>query len=184
IQLFFLLLTVVFVPLKLAAQDQRATTSGGLTLEDCIAYALKNQPAVQQARIDEEITEREIKAELAGWLPQIGATANVQHYLKMPVTIFPNEAGVLVPRQIGTVNSSNLSLVADQTIFNNEVFFASRGSRYVRLQSDQNTYNEKISTIVTVSRASYDVLLSQKQLDILDEDIIRQERQLKDARAQ
>jgi outer membrane protein TolC len=54
----------------------------------------------------------------------------------------------------------------------------------VRLQSDQNTYNQKISTIVTVSRAFYDVLLSQKQLDILDEDIIRQERQLKDARAQ
>jgi outer membrane protein len=185
IQLFFLLLTAVLLPQKMVAQDQGgAAPAGRLTLEECIAYALKNQPAVQQAHIDEQITEREIKAALADWYPQIGATANVQHYLKMPVTIFPNEAGVLVPRQIGTVNSSNLSLVADQTIFNSDVFFASRGSKYVRLQSDQNTYNEKINTIVAVSQAFYDVLLSQKQLDILDEDIIRQERQLKDARAQ
>jgi outer membrane protein len=177
--LFWLLL-----PAVLRAQQAGTTASDSLTLEQCIAYALQNKPSVQQAYIDEQIARRETKAALAGWFPQLGVDANLQHYLKMPVTIFPNEAGVLVPRQIGTVNSSNLSLVADQAIFNNDLFFASRGSRYVRRQSEQNTFNEKINTIVTVSQAYYDVLLSQEQLKILDQDIIRQEKQLKDAKAQ
>ncbi len=181
----FFLLTGAFIPLKLAAQgNQNQPATGALTLEQCVAYALQNRPSVQQAHIDEQITEREIKARLADWYPQISANGNVQHYLKMPVTIFPNENGVLVPRTIGTANNSSLSLLADQTIFSNEVVTATRGARYVRLQSDQNTINEKINTIVRVSQAFYDVLLTQEQLKILDQDIIRQEKQLKDARAQ
>ncbi|KAA9340233.1 TolC family protein [Adhaeribacter soli] len=182
-RLRILLFAGALIPFQAEAQ-QTPPPAEALTLDQCIAYALKNKPSVQQAYLDEQITEREIKAALADWFPQLGVAANLQHYLKMPVTIFPNEAGVLVPRQIGTVNSSNLSLVADQVIFNNDVFFASRGSRYVRLQSKQNTYNEKIDIVVNVSRAFYDVLLSQEQLKILDQDIIRQEKQLKDARAQ
>ncbi|MBK0403190.1 TolC family protein [Adhaeribacter sp. BT258] len=183
-RMLFLVLSGVFASPELVAQGNQPAATGALTLEQCLELALQNRPVMQQARIDEQITDREIKAELAAWLPQVGVAGNVQHYLKMPVTIFPNEAGVLVPRQIGTVNSSNLSLVVDQVIFNNDVFFASRGSRYLRRQSEQNTYNEKINTIVEVSRAYYDVLLSEEQLKILDQDIIRQEKQLKDARAQ
>jgi outer membrane protein len=183
--LFFLLFAAAFVPLPSAAQGNPATPeTGGLTLEQCIAYALQNKPSVKQAYIDEQIAERGIKAALADWYPQIFAAGNLQHYLKMPVTIFPNEAGVLVPRNIGTANTSSFSLLADQAIFNNEVVTAARGARYVRLQSDQNTINEKISTIVSVTQAFYDVLLTQEQLKILDQDIIRQEKQLKDAFAQ
>ena len=183
-RIFYLLLTGLLVPLVLAAQANQQVPEGALTLDQCIAYALKNKPSVQQANIDKQITEREIKAALADWLPQLGVAANVQHYIKMPVTIFPNEAGILVPRQIGTVNSSNISLLADQVIFNSDVLLASRSGRYVRLQSEQNIYNEKINTIVSVSQAFYSVLLSEEELKVLDQDIIRQEKQLKDARAQ
>ncbi|HSI91262.1 MAG TPA: TolC family protein [Adhaeribacter sp.] len=183
IRILFLLLPGSFGPLQLAAQEN-PPAAGALTLEQCIAYALQNRPSVQQAFIDEQIAEREIRASLADWLPQVHATGNLQHYLKMPVVIFPNEAGVLVPRTIGTVNTSNFSVLADQTIFSNEVVTASRGARYIRRQSDQITINEKINTIVRVSQAFYDVLLTREQLKILDQDIIRQEKQLKDAFAQ
>lgn len=179
IRIFYLLLTGFLLPLRLTAQEKQPAPEGALTLEQCIAYALQNKPSVQQAYIDEQITDREIKAALAGWLPQLGLDGNVQHYLKMPVTIFQGEE-----REIGTPYTSNLSLVANQAIFSNELFFASRGSRYVRLQSEQDIYNEKINTIVDVSQAFYSVLLSEEQLKILDQDIIRQEKQLKDAKAQ
>jgi outer membrane protein TolC len=183
IRIFFLLFFGAFVPLNLVAQENK-TQAGTMTLEQCVAYALKNRPAVQQAYIDEEITERDIKVALSDWFPQLNVNGNVQHYLKMPVTIFPNEAGLLVPRQIGTANTSNLSLVGEQAIFDQDVIFATRGSRFARLRSDQVTTNEKINTIVTVSQAFYDLLLTQEQLKILDQDIIRQQRQLKDAFAQ
>lgn len=171
-------------PAGIYAQIRADSLDGGLTLEQCIGFALKNKPAVQQALLDEEIGEREIRASLAGWLPQLGAQYNLQHFLKMPVTLFPNDAGVPTPRTIGVANTSNLQLQASQTIYNSDVLLASRASRFVRLQDDQNTRNVKINTVVGVSKAYYDVLLTQEQLRILEEAIIRQEKQLKDAYAQ
>jgi outer membrane protein len=171
-------------PLVISAQVRTDSVAGGLTLEQCLAFALQNRPAVQQAQLDEKIGEREVRASLAGWLPQLNAQYNLQHYLKMPITLFPNDAGVLTPRTIGVANTSNLLLQANQTLYNNDVLQASRASRFVRLQDDQNTINTKINTVVTVSKAFYDVLLTQEQLRILNEAITRQEKQLRDARAQ
>jgi outer membrane protein len=182
--LWYLIAGFLSSPLVTVAQVRTDSIAGGLTLEQCLAFALQNRPAVQQARLDEQIGEREIKASLSAWLPQLNAQYNLQHYLKMPITLFPNEAGVPTPRTIGVVNTSNILLQANQTLYSNDVLQASRAARYVRLQDDQNTISTKINTVVTVSKAFYDVLLTQEQLRILNEAITRQEKQLRDARAQ
>ena len=171
-------------PAALPAQVITEGGTGGLTLEQCIEFALKNRPVVQQSQLDEEISEREIRANLASWLPQISAQYNLQHYMKMPVTLFSLDGGPPTPRTLGVANTSGLNLQANQAIFNNDVLLASRAARFIRLQSGQFTQNTKINTVVTVSKAFYDILLTQEQLRILDEAIIRQEKQLHDARAQ
>lgn len=182
--LWCLAVGLLWSPEETAAQVRTDSVAGGLTLEQCLAFALENRPAVQQAQLDERIGEREIRASLAGWLPQLGAQYNLQHYLKMPITLFPNDAGVPTPRTIGVANTSNVLLQANQTLYSNDVLQASRAARFVRLQDDQNTINTKINTVVTVSKAFYDVLLTQEQLRILNEAITRQQKQLNDAKAQ
>src|ERR1700733_6851918 len=47
-----------------------------LTLKQCIDYALKNQPALKQSIINEDITKTTNDIALSGWLPQVGVTAN------------------------------------------------------------------------------------------------------------
>jgi len=184
-RIIFLMLSGIFSVLQVAAQgNQPPAPAGPLTLEQCLQFALQNRPAVQQARLDEEITDREVKANLSAWYPQIGLTGNAQHYLKMPVTLFPNENGVPTPRTIGAENTSNLIVEANQNIFSNDAFLASRTARYLRLSSDQQTTETKINTVVTVTKAFYDVLFTQEQIRILDEAIVRQEKQQHDARAQ
>jgi outer membrane protein TolC len=81
-------------------------------------------------------------------------------------------------------NNSNALFQADQVLYSNEVWQASRASRFVRRQSQQNVQATKINTVVTVSKAYYDVLVTQAQLQILDEAILRLEKQLKDAYSQ
>jgi outer membrane protein TolC len=54
----------------------------------------------------------------------------------------------------------------------------------VRQQSRQNVRATQINTVVVVTKAYYDVLLTQAQLQILDEAILRLEKQLKDAYSQ
>lgn len=173
-----------FAPGALTAQVKTNPPAGALTLEQCLAFALKNQPAVQQARLDEAIGESDIRLNLAGWYPQLGVQYNFQHYLKMPVVFFPNDAGVPTPRTIGVANTSTLQLQANQTLYSNEVLLATRAARFVRLQNDQNTQSVQINTVVSVSKAFYDILLTQEQLRILDAAISRQEKQRKDAQAQ
>jgi outer membrane protein TolC len=171
----FLILCLGMTPFLVKGQSD---TSQYFTLDQSISYALKNQPDLKQAKIDEAITDHQIKSSLSGWLPQISATYNVQHNFKLPTSAFGEN---LV--QIGRKNTSNILLQANQAIYSNDVFLSYRASRYTRLQSEQNTELVKINLTVDVSKAFYSVLLSQKQIDILLENIVRQEKQYKDARS-
>jgi outer membrane protein TolC len=75
-------------------------------------------------------------------------------------------------------------LQGTQLLYSNDVLLAARSRRFVRLRNSQNTTNFKIDVVTNVSKAFYDILLTQEQLRILDEAIVRQEKQLKDAFAQ
>jgi len=182
---------LVFVLLNISSTISFAQTNqalpDSLTLEECVQYALKNQPYVQQAGLDQEIAERDIKIGLSGWYPQISATGNYQHYLRLPVIILPNFTDPTQPPQIirnGLKNTSNALFQADQTLFSNSLLLASRAARYVRQQSVQNIENNKITATVDVSKAFYDILTNLQQVNILRENIARLEKQLKDAKAQ
>lgn len=171
---------LVFAPGLLKAQTQRPdSTLQNATLQQCIGYALKNQPEVQQSLIDQEISERDINSALSGWLPQITASGTYNYYLKKPT--------VAVGDQIltsGQKNTSTLGAEATQQILNAGLIQASRTARWYRLQYQQYTENSKINTVVDVSKAFYDILTSNEQLNITNENIARLEKQLKDARAQ
>jgi outer membrane protein TolC len=152
-----------------------------------VDFALQNQPLVRQALIDQEIGERNIRIGLASWLPQLQGTATLAHNLQLPASVFPNlndpAAGPQIVR-VGVKNTSALGLQATQLIYSNDVIRAARAARYIRQQTSQNTTGFKIDVVTGVSKAFYDILLTQERLRILDEAIRRQEKQLKDARAQ
>ena len=134
------------------------------TLNDCIQYAINHQPLLKQSVIDQSITDRTIRSALADWLPQVGFNYNIQHYLKLPVQLFPNfsnpTSGERLPVTVGVANTSTLQLVANQTIFNRDVLLANRTADTYRQQSRQAYTRTKIEVISGVSKAFYDVLLS------------------------
>lgn len=151
-------------------------------LSDCVQYALQHQPVVRQSLIDQDIADRTVRSALAAWYPQIGAAYNVQHFLRQPVTIFPDPAtGEAVPRVIGARNTSTASLSATQNIFSRDLLLANRTADTYRAQASQTTANNKIDVVVNVSKAFYDVILTQRQGEILTEDITRLQRSLQDA---
>src|SRR6201985_1659360 len=147
-----------------------------VTLKQCIEFALRNQPAVRQSVIDQEINERDIRIGLSAWLPQLSSSDEYLHYFKgSPVT--STTPGVVSPID----EYSSLGLQASQVIYNNDVLLAAKTAKYSRQYYKQNTVSSQINVVSDVSKAFFDVLLSQKKLDILNEDIIRLQRSLKDA---
>jgi outer membrane protein TolC len=168
----------------LKAQDQTAFFSDSVSINECLGYALKHQPMVTQLKIDEEIAERDIKISFADWYPQITSSAGLQHYIKQPVSIFPNfsdPAGPKIEVTTGVANNSNLQFNATQNIFNNDIIFAGKTAKYYRLQAGQSTQKAKIGLVVEIRKAFYDVLLTQQMLNIIDDEIDRLSRSLNDA---
>ena len=158
------------------AQKASDTLPSDATLQACVQYAEKHYPLIQQALLDEQITDREIRSKLADWYPQLNLTANYQNNFQIQSVYF---AGSYVTS--GTYNSSTIGLGLTQNIFNRDVLLAARTKNDVRTQIRQTTVSDKIDLAVNVSKAFYDVLLTQRQIDVLTDDILRLERNLKDA---
>ena len=177
--LMSLLLSCLLAPLAVLAQVTPDSTAGRLTLEQCVAFALENQAQVQLAQLDEEIGERQIRAQLSGWLPQVSANYALTHNLKLQQSVFGDQVVT-----IGQKYTSSINFQANQTLYSNDLLLASRAARFTRTALDLNTKATKINTVVEVSKAFYNILLSQEQLRILDENISRQQKQYQDARAQ
>lgn len=149
------------------------------TLPNIIQYALKKQPAVQQALLDEAITQLQIKSKLADWYPQVNFNYLYQHNFQVQSSVI---GGNII--RFGVDNTSAFQFSASQTIFNRDVLLAKQTKDYVLRQTKQQTANTKIDLVANVSKAFYNLLTSSQQVKVTDENILRLQQSLKDARAQ
>ncbi|MCC6289043.1 MAG: TolC family protein [Chitinophagaceae bacterium] len=170
---------LLFMSFRLVAQQEQDSILANATLPNVIEYALKKQPVVQQSLIDEEITSLQIKSKLADWFPQINFNYLYQHNFQVQTSIIGGN-----PVKLGVNNTSALQFTGTQTIFNRDVLLANRTAGIVRQQAKQQTAGNKIDVVVNVSKAFYDVLASEQQIKVIDENIGRLERSLKDAKSQ
>jgi len=163
--------------LSLAVNAQKApdTVLQQATLPQIVEYALKHYPLIQQALLDEQITDRQIRSRLADWLPQLNLNANYQNNFQL--TSFVVNGNI---QRSGVYNSSVVGLNLSQNIFNRDVLLASRTRGDALKLSREYTATDKINLVVNVSKAFYDVLLTKKQIEVLNDDIVRLERNLKD----
>lgn len=166
----------IIAPLHIIAQQKQDSMLTEASLDSCVRYALAHQPILHQAILDEQIAERTIQTRLADWYPQVNMSYSFLHNFELPTSYF---SGTYIKN--GTNNTSTIGLNINQNIFNRDVLLASRTANDIRQQSRQNTTGNKIDVVVNVSKAFYDVLLTQKQVEVLDEAIQRLERSLKDA---
>ena len=146
------------------------------TLQNCVQYAIQHNPDIQNAKIDEQITEAQIQNKLADWYPQVNFTYNLQHNIQLPTFIFNGNAS-----HSGSYNTSGANFSLTQNIFNRDVLLASRTASDVRQAASENTQDQKINLAVMVSKAFYDLILTEQQLKVTDEDILRTNQSLKDA---
>ncbi len=174
--LFLFSVIVLYCSFKGFTQSSVDTSLANATLSDCIQYALKHQPLIQQSLIDEKIIEGTIRTKLADWFPQLNLNGYYQRNIQLPTSFF---GGNFISN--GTHNVSAVEFAATQNIFDRDVLLALRSSGDVKKIARQATDSTRIGIVAAVSKTFYDVLLTQKQISVLDEDIIRLNRSLQDA---
>ncbi|MGH2649197.1 MAG: TolC family protein [Ginsengibacter sp.] len=167
-------LVLFFPSILVAQQNERDSLIEQATLSNCVHYAIAHNPEIQNSKIDEAITETEIKSKLSEWYPQVNFNYNFQHNFQLPTSNFN---GNII--SIGSKNTSGLQFGATQNIFTRDLLLASRSERDVRLQSKQNTTEQNIDIAAMVSKAFYDVLLTKQQINVTEQDIARIDSSLK-----
>lgn len=173
------LLIILLFRLVPEAKAQDSTGQGStMNLEEVVDFALKNSPLVLQSGLDQQIGERQIKSNLSGWLPQV--SANFQAVNNLILQTQPI-GGELIT--FGQPFASNLNFEVNQTLFNRDQFFASKAAGLVRTELSQSLETDRINTVVEVAKVYYDILLTQEQIRILNENLVRQEKQYADAKS-
>ncbi|TDX02003.1 TolC family protein [Dinghuibacter silviterrae] len=150
------------------------------TLDQCIAYALKHEPTLNEAILSQAVQHSTNAISLAGWLPQVNASGNLQHYIQQPTTFVSNGAGGYTKEKTGVVNTFIPTLSVTQAIFSPTLLSAAKIAPLYNKAALQVTDSTQIGVVTSVSKGFYNLLLTLEQIDVLKEDTARLDKNLSD----
>ncbi len=174
------LLSALFFSSMLWSQEQTPPESYSFSLEQAIAFGLKNNYSSQ-------ISEKEIdKAYKQKWeiiaqgLPQISGIVDYQNLLKQPVTLLPaeitgGEPGTFLPVRFGTQQNLGGTATWDQLIFDGSYLVGVQSaktllqiSKNAKTKTDQEVKAAVINAYGNVLLAAESVQILQKNIEVLD----------------
>jgi outer membrane protein TolC len=178
---------LIIIPVHAFSQyNMNSDSVNTFTLDQCIHYALKNQPAMNQSIINQSIAKTSNAINLSGWIPQLSLSGTLVHYNKLPTTLIANPVpgGPPIATHNGVTNSFSPEFSATETIFDPQILsYALTASLNVK-HSEQITDSTKISIVSEVSSSFYNLLLTLEQIKVLEEDTARLGRTVNDTHDQ
>jgi outer membrane protein len=200
-QLFLITTFLVSVAFSGFAQQATTKTTPpyNFSLQDCINYAYEHQDTVKNAVLDIKSAEYKVKETLGIGLPQISGAASFQDYLHSPSVLFPNFVTpsvyqVLIDQKIKDGNGKTITEIPDgaggyqsvsfqqkyntslgvtlnQILFDGSYLVGLKASKTYKELSERSYIRSKIDAKVNVTKAYYQVLVSNEQIRLLDADI-------------
>lgn len=149
------------------------------SVQECIDYAIEHQDSVVNAKLDIKSAEYKVKETTGIGLPQIGGTASFQDYLKTPVVIFGANRFSIYQKY-----TNNFGLNLNQLLFDGTYIVGLQASKTYKELSQRSYTRSKIEAAVNVTKAYYQVLVSNEQIRLLDANIAQLKQQLDQTVAQ
>jgi outer membrane protein len=158
-------------------QEQVMPQIKPLTLQECIAYALKNNEDITKAVYDQQISENQVKEIKGTGLPQISGSGKLEYYPSLPTQILPGELagmpGQDIPVQFGKDYNVQGGLQVTQLLFNKSFFVGLQAAR-----STQDLYRLRMEmtaedVVYNISSSYLQILQTQEQFAIIDANLGR-----------
>lgn len=186
-----LFISALLVTLTLNSSAQQATLPNSpgakFTLADCINYAIQHQDSVINAGLDIKSADYKIKETIGTGLPQVNGSVSFQDFLKAPASVGPNFfSGApidlnapLVQFPFGAVKYNNTySISASQLLFSGTFLVGLQAVKTYKELYTRGLTRSKIQATVNVTKAYYQVLVSNEQIKLLDANIAQLKQQL------
>jgi len=183
-----LLILLCFVRvLPLSGQETRAES---FSLKQCVVYAVKHNSSMQNADLDVEIARKKIKEITGSGLPQISFSGDVNYFIEFPTTVIPANAfnpqapaDQYLAFQFGLPMNSRAGFDISQILFSGEYLVGLQASRAYAELSRRAKDRSETEVIQQVTRSYYLALINQKRIEMLDVNILRLEKLMKDTKA-
>jgi outer membrane protein len=158
------------------------------SLQQAQEYAVKNSINSANAKLDVDLA-RAKKNEVTGiGLPQISGSFDVKDYIEIPTSLVPAEffggpKGSFAAVKFGTKYNASAGISASQLVFNSDYLVGLQASKtYMELAQKAET-RTKIETITAVSKAYFGALVAKERFKLLEVNIERLNKMLKDMTA-
>ncbi|RYG06631.1 MAG: TolC family protein, partial [Chitinophagaceae bacterium] len=158
------------------------------SIADCINYAYEHQDSVKNAALDVKSAEYKVKETIGQGLPQVNGSAQFQDYFKVPAQVAPGEPfgrpGELIALRFSLKYSTTLALQATQKLFDGSFIVGLKSVKTFKELSQRSLVRTKIETNVNVTKAYYQVLVSDEKVKLLDANIKQLQQQLNETTQQ
>jgi len=174
--IFLFLLNAMFGAGQSTTNSVAKTDTMRMTWQQCVDYALQNQVAVKNSKLDADISHRQTQEYTGIALPQVNGNFQFADYLKLPTSLIPaeffgGEPGTFVPLQFGTQYNGTASVSLSQLVFDGRYFLGLKASRALADLSQKKVQQTEIDTREKVMKAYLAALIAAKRAEQLDVNI-------------
>lgn len=174
-----------------------AQETNSFSVDEAVAYAIKNQVNVVNARLDSESAKARVGEIRAIGLPQINGSLSLvdnpalqRMFFKVGINpLIPAGPGmkpgevVAVPNLFQLRSSGDASITASQLIFDASYLVGLKAASTYRKLVEKQLDQSKVTTAENVKKAYYLVLVNQARMHLLDANIFRLDTLLKQTAA-
>ena len=184
-----LLLALFGLPAWAMAQpgDSVRTTKHEFSIAQAVDYAKKNNVNVKNALLDVQIQEQVNREVTANAYPQINASGSYTYNAKLPVSLVPAEffggpPGTFQKIEFGLKHNMTGGLELNQILFDGQVFVGLQARKAVMEFSQKNVEVTEEMIKANIYKIYYQLVVSKRQIELLDANIGRFEKLLHDTR--
>ncbi len=147
-----------------------------ISFQEALEYAYEHSTEMQTARIDVDISNRNLWEITASGLPQIDGSTNYQFNFRIPTQLVPaeffgGEPGEFVEVQFGTEQNLTAQATVSQLIFDGSYIVGLRAARIYRELTRQILERSELDVKNSVSETYFIVLLTRDNLSLVRENL-------------
>ncbi len=167
----------------------RAQERVSLSLDDCISYALGNNEQLKIKQLDKEIADAEVRKTISLGLPQANVNGGLNYNYEpqkslIDISTFDPSVPAGTEQEVSFVQNydGNVGLSVDQLLFDGSYFVGLQAARTYRELSTKEHIKSQIDIVEAVSKAYYNALIAEEQLELLEKNIGRLDTLLNETR--
>ena len=176
---------ILLVPARIDAQGNSGELK--LSIKEAQEYALMNNRVVLAARSDVQASKAAVWETISAALPQVNASGSFMDNLKLMTTLLPGDffgkPGEKVPVTFGSQFNSSGSIEASLLLFNAPLYIGIETTKLAQKLSEESLSRSELETKESVASAYFLILVSERSLELLNENIANLNETLKSTRA-